>query len=85
MRYHKAPFMDQFCLYVNNLTKFLPNCFIIQYGDDTKIWIIRYITKLKDLIKKVDEILNRSIYTFTKMDHYQMKVFLLALANTYLK
>ena len=46
-----------FVIYVNDLSSYLPNCFIIQYADDTQILLEGEITNLEDLIKRAEEVL----------------------------
>ena len=46
-----------FNIYVNDLKKFLPKCFLIQYADDTQILIEGNIGDLLTLIQRAEEIL----------------------------
>ena len=46
-----------FNIYVNDLVSPLPNCFIVQYADDTQILLEGEIEDLKDLIKRAEEVL----------------------------
>ena len=46
-----------FVIYVNDLSSYLPNCFIVQYADDTQILLEGEITNLEDLIKRAEEVL----------------------------
>ena len=46
-----------FNIYVNDLVTFLPDCFIIQYADDTQILLEGKIEDIEYLIKKAEEIL----------------------------
>lgn len=55
-----------FVIYVNDLSKYLPGCFIIQYADDTQILIEGNIDDLNNLIHRAEEILNRAKCYFQK-------------------
>ena len=46
-----------FSIYVNDLIKFLPKCFLIQYADDIQILIERDIADLLTLIQRAEETL----------------------------
>lgn len=48
-----------FNVYVNDLKKFLGNCFIIQYADDTQIVIEGKVENIEELIRRAEEILNK--------------------------
>ena len=49
--------------------KFSPNCFIIQYADDT-ILMEKDITNLEDLIKRGDKIFKQVTMYFLKTTYY---------------
>lgn len=53
-----------FNIYVNDLKKFLTNCFIIQYADDTQILLEGKVESIKELIKKAEETLNKVKFYF---------------------
>ena len=55
-----------FNIYVNDLTTSLPNCFIVQYADDTQILIEGKLEDLKDMIKRAEEILKLAKLYFLK-------------------
>ena len=55
-----------FNIYVNDLVISLPNCFIVQYADDTQILLEGKIEDLKDLIKRAEEVLRLAKLYFLK-------------------
>ena len=55
-----------FNIYVNDLVTSLPNCFIVQYADDTQILLESKIEDLEDLIKRAEEILKLAKLYFLK-------------------
>ena len=55
-----------FNIYVNDLVTFLPNCFIVQYADDTQILLEGKIEDVKDLIGRAEEILKLAKLYFLK-------------------
>ena len=48
-----------FLIYVNDLIEYFPNCFIVQYADDTQILLEGEIGEVQNLIKRAEEILIR--------------------------
>ena len=48
-----------FCVYVNDLIRHLPGCFVIQYADDTQIIIEGEIGNLRAIVHRAEEVLNR--------------------------
>ena len=55
-----------FVIYVNDLIECLPDCFIVQYADDTQILIEGEINNLEALIRKAEEVLYRVKLYFLK-------------------
>ena len=51
---------------MNDLVTSLPNCFIVQYADDTQILLESKIEDLEDLIKRAEEILKLAKLYFLK-------------------
>ena len=48
-----------FSIYVNDLIRHLPGCFVIQYADDTQIIIEGEIGNLRAIVHRAEEVLNR--------------------------
>ena len=55
-----------FTIYVNDLIQFLPNCFVVQYADDTQILIEGEISDTEALIQRAEEVLNRAKLYFQR-------------------
>ena len=55
-----------FLIYVNDLVKSIPDCFIIQYADDTQILIEGDVKNIAELIRKAEDILNKAKDYFLK-------------------
>ena len=47
-----------FVIFINDLIRYIPNCFLVQYADDTQILLDGDINNLENLIEKAIDVLN---------------------------
>ena len=55
-----------FSIYVNDLIRYLPGCFVIQYAEDTQIIIEGEIGDLRAMVQRAEEVLNKAKLYFSR-------------------